>query len=110
MFRHAILAGLGLIVLTGCEQFFGDGNSYQTRIAPERTREIETLELQEAKDEEKAPADVNDVNEVPPKELELTLEKCRAENSVCPIRYIPKRCALACTTIISLPLIVTSSC
>ena len=77
-FQHAFFAGLGLIVLTGCEQFFGDENSYQTRIAPERTRQIETLELQEAKDEEKAPADVNDVNEVLPKELELTLEECRA--------------------------------
>jgi len=77
-FRHAVVAGLGLIVLTGCEQFFDEGNSYQTRIDPERTRQIETLELQEAKDEEKAPADVNDVNEVPPKELELTLEQCRA--------------------------------
>ncbi|MGB2866138.1 MAG: TolC family protein [Sedimentisphaerales bacterium] len=77
-FRHAVFAGLGLIVLTGCEQFSGDGDSYQTRIAPEKTRQIETLELQEALDEEKAPADVNDVNEVPPKELELTLEQCRA--------------------------------
>ncbi len=77
-FLYAVLTGLELIVLTGCEQFFGDENSYQTRIAPERTRQIETLELQEAKDEEKAPADVNDVNEVPPKELELTLEECRA--------------------------------
>ena len=74
-FRHALFAGLGLIVLTGCEQFSGDGNSYQTRIAPERTRRVETLELQEAADQEKAPADAN---EVPPKELELTLEQCRA--------------------------------
>ena len=77
-FRHAVFAGLGLIVLTGCEQFSGDVNSYQTRIAPEKTRQIETLELQEAGDEEKSRADVNDVNDVPPKELELTLEQCRA--------------------------------
>ena len=77
-FRPAVFAGLGLIVLTGCEQFSGDGNSYQTRIAPEKIRQIETLELQEAGDEKKALADVNDVNEVPPKELELTLEQCRA--------------------------------
>ena len=73
-FRHAVFTGLGLFVLTGCEQFSGDGNSYQTRIAPEKTRQIETLELQEAR-EEKAPTDAN---EVPPKELELTLEQCRA--------------------------------
>jgi outer membrane protein len=77
-FRHAVVAGLGLIVSTGCEQFSGDGNSYQTTIAPEKTRRIETLELQEAGEEEKAPVDVNDANEVPSKELELTLEQCRA--------------------------------
>jgi outer membrane protein len=77
-FRHAVFAGLGLIVLTGCEQFSGDENYYRTRIAPEKTRQIETLELQEAAEEEKAPADVNDANGVPPKELELTLEQCRA--------------------------------
>ena len=77
-FRSAVFAGLGLIVLTGCEQLSGEGNSYQARIAPEKTRRIETLELQEAAEEEKVPADVNDANEVPPEELELTLEKCRA--------------------------------
>jgi outer membrane protein len=65
-------------LLTGCEQFFGDGNSYQTRIAPERTRRVETLELQEVKKQEKAPADVNEARKVPPKELKLTLEECRA--------------------------------
>ena len=53
-FRHAVFAGLGLIVLTGCEQYSDDGNSFQTMIAPEKTRQIETLELQEAADEKKA--------------------------------------------------------
>ena len=65
-------------LLSGCEQFSGDANSYQTRIPPEKTRQIETLTLEETEKEEKVPADVNDVNEVPPKELELTLEQCRA--------------------------------
>jgi len=74
-FRYAVAAGLGLTILTGCEQFLGDENSFQTRIAPERTRQIETLKLPEAKVEEKAPVDVN---EAPPKKLELTLEECRA--------------------------------
>ncbi len=72
--RNAVFAGLGLIILTGCEQFAGDDADPIT-IAPEKTRRIETLELQEAKDEEKGRMDVN---EVPPKELELTLEQCRA--------------------------------
>jgi outer membrane protein TolC len=77
-FRHLILAGLALIILTGCEQFFGDENSYQTRIAPEKTRQIETLKLPEARAEEKAPTDANDTDKVPPTEIELTLEECRA--------------------------------
>jgi len=77
-FRHVVFVGLGLIVLTGCEQFSSDGNSFQTRIPPEKTRRIETLELQEAVDEGRAAEDVNDVDEVPLKELELTLEECRA--------------------------------
>jgi hypothetical protein len=63
------------MLLAGCEQFFGDGDSQQVKIAPRRLRQIETLELQEAKDEEQ---DRADVNEVPAKELELTLEQCRA--------------------------------
>jgi len=64
-------------ILTGCEQLSGDENSYQTRIAPERTRQIETLELPEA-GEQKVPEDVNEAKQAPPKELELTLEECRA--------------------------------
>jgi outer membrane protein TolC len=76
-FLHALFVGLGLMILSGCEQFTADENYYQTRIAPERTQRIETLELPKAK-EEKVPKDVNDVNQVPPKEFELTLEECRA--------------------------------
>jgi outer membrane protein len=75
--RHVVIAGLGLIILTGCEQFFGNENSYQTRIAPERTQRIETLDLQKVK-EEKALKDVNEARQAPPKEVELTLEECRA--------------------------------
>ncbi|MHC4556697.1 MAG: TolC family protein [Planctomycetota bacterium] len=70
-----VFIGFGLILLTGCEQFLGSEDFYEVKIAPEKTRQIETLELQEAKDEEKRRADVN---EVPAKELELTLEQCRA--------------------------------
>ena len=65
-------------LLSSCEQLSGDGNSCQTRIAPETTRQIETLQLQKAKVQEQAPAEVNDVNQAPSKELKLTLEQCRA--------------------------------
>jgi len=63
------------LLLTGCEQFPGDEDFYEIKIAPEKLRQIETLELQEAKTEENHRIDAN---EVPPKELKLNLEQCRA--------------------------------
>jgi len=63
------------LLLTGCEPFPGDEKFYEIKIAPEKLRQIETLELPEAKVEESTPPDVN---EPPPEELSLTLEQCRA--------------------------------
>ncbi len=63
------------LLLTGCEPFPGDEKFYEIKIAPEKLRQIETLELQEAKVEESARPDVN---ESPPEELKLNLEQCRA--------------------------------
>jgi len=61
--------------LPGCEQFFGVEDSHQVKVPQEKFRQIETLELQEAEAEEMTPPDAN---EAPAKELELTLEQCRA--------------------------------
>ena len=63
------------LLLTSCEQFPGDEKFYEIKIAPEKLRQVETLELQEAKTEENHR---KDANEVPPKELKLNLEQCRA--------------------------------
>ncbi|MCH7556559.1 MAG: TolC family protein [Planctomycetes bacterium] len=63
------------LLLTGCGQFPGNEDFYEIKIPPEKLRQIETLELQEAKVEENNRADAN---EVPPRELGLTLEQCRA--------------------------------
>jgi len=63
------------LLLTGCEQFPGDEKFYEIKIAPEKLRQVEPLELQEAKTEENHRIDAN---EVPPKELKLNLEQCRA--------------------------------
>jgi len=63
------------LLLAGCEAFPGDEKFYEIKIAPEKLRQIETLELQEAKTEENHRIDAN---EVPPKELKLNLEQCRA--------------------------------
>ena len=78
MFGFCCLLSVFCCLLSSCEQLSGDGNSCQTRIAPETTRQIETLQLQKAKVQEQAPAEVNDVNQAPSKELKLTLEQCRA--------------------------------
>jgi outer membrane protein TolC len=63
------------LLLTGCEPFPGDEKFYEIKIAPEKLRQVETLDLQEAKTEENHRIDAN---EAPPKELKLNLEQCRA--------------------------------
>jgi len=70
-----VFVGFELVLLTGCEPFPGDEKFYEIKIAPEKLRQVETLELKEAKVEESARPDVN---EAPPKELKLNLEQCRA--------------------------------
>ena len=71
----ALLIWFALFFFTGCESFPGDEEFYEIKIPPEKLREIEMLQLEEAKEEEN---EEPDVNEVPPEELELTLEQCRA--------------------------------
>jgi len=75
LYYFMVFVGFALILSTGCEQFPGDEDFYEIKIAPEKLRQIETLELQEAKTEENNRIDAN---EVPPKELKLNLEQCRA--------------------------------
>ncbi len=75
-YRFVVLVGLTLISLAGCEGFLGGDDYYKVKIAPEKFHHIEALELQEAAEEVEDP--VVDVNEVPAKELTLTLEQCRA--------------------------------
>ncbi len=62
-------------IMAGCEKFPGDEDFYEVTVAPEKLRQIETLELQEAEVEEN---NFMDANEPPPKELALNLEECRA--------------------------------
>lgn len=76
--RSVVLVGLAVVLLAGCEQFFDDGESGRVKIAPQKLRDVETLELKEAEEGKGGRADVNDVNQAPPKELSLTLEECRA--------------------------------
>ncbi|MHC4889628.1 MAG: hypothetical protein ACYTEO_09240 [Planctomycetota bacterium] len=61
--------------MAGCERLPAGEEFYEIKIAPEKLRQIETLDLEKAEAEER---DRPDANEVPPKELGLTLEQCRA--------------------------------
>jgi len=63
------------LLLTGCESFPGDEKFYEIKIPPEKLRQVETLELQKAEVKENGRPEPN---AVPPKELGLTLEQCRA--------------------------------
>jgi len=74
-FWFVLIVGFGLFLLTGCDQFSGHEDSYTIKTPPEKFRQIKTLELQKTEDKKE---ERGDVNEVPPKELELTLERCRA--------------------------------
>ncbi len=102
--RHwpVVFLGLELILLTGCEQFLGDKGpcrvcsayrflSYPRTLtplhlqadpstalgalAPEKLRQIETLDLGQVKSGE---TEDTDPNKTPPEKLELSLEQCRA--------------------------------
>jgi outer membrane protein len=76
--RHLtnVILGLALILLGGCPDYFSSDGPQKVRIEPERFRHVETLELQEAKEQEEGL--VIDTNEVPAEEITLTLEQCRA--------------------------------
>jgi outer membrane protein len=67
--------GLEMICITGCRKQYAREKFYEIKVKPARLRQIETLDLKQAQSEPNKPVDVN---EVPPKELELTLEQCRA--------------------------------
>lgn len=76
--RHRVIVvfGLAFVSLSGCLDYFSSDGPSSVRVAPEKLREIESLELQKAKEQEKEP--VMDTNEAPAEEIVLTLEQCRA--------------------------------
>ena len=75
---HPVIAvlGLALISLTGCLKYFSTDAPYKIRVASEKLRDIDVLELEESPVEPNEP--VVDVNEAPAEAVSLTLEECRA--------------------------------
>ncbi len=72
-----VFVSFQLFLFAGCEQMPAGEQYYEIKVSPEKLRQIETLDLEEAKIDESDRPDVNEA-EVPPEELELTLEQCRA--------------------------------
>ncbi|OHB56459.1 MAG: hypothetical protein A2173_01290 [Planctomycetes bacterium RBG_13_44_8b] len=70
-----LFVGFAIIWISGCRKQYAREKFYEIKVKPERLRQVETLDLKQAQHEPNKPAEVN---EVPPGELELTLEQCRA--------------------------------
>jgi len=70
-----VFIGLAVICISGCRKQYAREKFYEIKVKPEKLRQVETLDLKQTRAEPNKPPDVN---EVPPKELELTLEQCRA--------------------------------
>ena len=70
-----LLLVLGVFSAGGCGRFRADETFYEVAVPPKRLRQVEPLDLEQMKAEEKV-----EPNAVPvtPKELELRLEDCRA--------------------------------
>lgn len=72
---YIFIFAFSFTALTGCKEYFAGEPFYEIEIPPEKLRQIETLDLEKVKDEEKQKARPNND---PPEVLELTLEQCRA--------------------------------
>jgi len=64
-----------MLFSTGCEQWPDRDRFYEVIVPPQKTRQIDNLVLKQAPKETPEP---NKVDEPAPKELELSLEQCRA--------------------------------
>jgi outer membrane protein TolC len=69
-----LYVALCILIPSGCDQVTGQNDLYEVQVAPEKLRQIEALDLPQAKAEQ----DHGEVNEPPPEKIELTLEQCRA--------------------------------
>ena len=73
--RFCVTAGLGAILLCGCTHSRENEDFYTYETPPEKLRQIETLELEETKEEEILKFDTYDQESA---DLMISLEECRA--------------------------------
>lgn len=76
MGRLCVITGLGLLLLSGCTHIREKEDLYTRNAPPEKLREIETLELEESKEEEVLRFHPDE--QEPLAELTISLEECRA--------------------------------
>jgi outer membrane protein len=73
--RLSVIAGLGVVLLSGCTHLRGKEDFYTYEAAPEKLRQIETLKMKEAEEEEILRIDGDEPES---SELTVSLEECRA--------------------------------
>jgi outer membrane protein len=73
--RLCVSAGFGVILLSGCTHSRETEDFYPYSVPPEKLRQIETLELEETKEEEVLSFDTDEQESA---ELLISLEECRA--------------------------------
>jgi outer membrane protein len=71
---YAIIA-LTIVLIAGCDTFFPKPDYGDIKLAPERTRHVEPLQLKTAEPTGIRPPEAN---EVPPAEVRFSIEECRA--------------------------------
>jgi outer membrane protein TolC len=69
-----VFLGLVLFGSAGCEQYPAGEDFYELKIPSQRLRQVETLDFEQIKAAENPRPDANE----PPREIQLTLEDCRA--------------------------------
>jgi outer membrane protein len=75
-----VLVCVGLLFVSGCEEFASEEQFYTFKAEPEQTREVQTLNL-EPKADGNEPVDVNkpaEANQPAASEIGLSIEQCRA--------------------------------
>ncbi len=72
--RYTVVAGLAVLLAAGCDSFFPPDYG-DVKLAPAKTRQVETLSLSQGEPNEVRPAEANAVM---PAEVRFSIEECRA--------------------------------
>ncbi|HUW18739.1 MAG TPA: TolC family protein [Sedimentisphaerales bacterium] len=74
-YLYVLVLEAALLLLAGCQRIIPDEKFYEIKTPPDKLRQIDTLDLEQVASGQKP---TTDANQAPPKQLDLTLEHCRA--------------------------------